>query len=814
MGSTLVRVHGFPENAGNIRRALDYACEVIPLYEKWFGPYCDTEFEIAPSFFGWNGNECSGLVLIDDRVMRLPTAGQRYLDHLVTHETCHQWWWNTVGTNGYAETFMDEGLVNCFTAMRLDAKYGRNGPLITWPKGLSWMPTIGREDLRLAGYYGWRRKGGSGPIIQDLGAMGNLNTLFSLAYDRGGKVVEMIHNRLGDVRFFAFFHKLYTDYSFKTLYYADFKRELIAFDPKGDWGRFLENWVEKHSETDWAVQHVQVGPASKTDADVRQVTVELEQRGQMTEPTVVLCRCPDGELRVPIWPDRQSYEVPGAQVQRQGKRWVVTMDAPGQPSQIEVDPDHALLDAQPDNNRWKPEISWRLTPLVSPLDLSPQFQAYDRVSLVAGPFVDQYARAGFKTGVQRVNNWQVIGWAGTEPSLSEAIFGGEATLFHTPAAGWATGVFYEEGLYNFYNDKRHSGGRFYLRRRLLESSSFIVDDPVFYEFYYGLGNEFWPGDDGRPVEQYLGAVGARYRQNTQFPYWDPVQGEIFEIAAEYGNALLGSKLDYARVVGQYGLVRKVPESWGILPNSRFALRAYGGWSWPDSASLFRLGGGQRLRALDLTSQEGSSVWLMTAEWRFPIWREINQDVLDHTLSFRHLYGEAFYDVGQSYLRGHWGPVVHGPGFGFRWDVLLFSFLEPPPSVATSPSRSASAADRLSGSGSTRCSELDSLLEMAFNLWTRTKVLTIRIKAGSVGDLNVPLGFSLRAWPDPNRQVALGIPPPILRRAAKQLCDRGFRLNRADDRKSDLVWLQSLTLAGIAKPDQALDSFWIDLPREI
>jgi len=351
------------------------------------------------------------------------------------------------------------------------------------------------------------------------------------------------------------------------------------------------------------------------------------------------------------------------------------MDAPGEPTQIEVDPDHALLDARPENNRWKPEISWRLTPLLSPLDLSAQFQAYDRVSVVAGPFVDQYARGGFKAGVQRVDRWQAIGWVGTEPALREAIFGGEATLFHTPWTGWATGVFYEEGLYNFYNDRRHSGGRVYLRKRLLESSSFIVDDPVFYEFYYGVGNEFWPGDDGRPVEQYLGAVGARYRQNTQFPYWDPVQGQIFEIAAEYGNALLGSKLDYARVVGQYGLARKVPESWGILPNSRFAFRAYGGWSWPDSASLFRLGGGQRLRALDLTSQEGSSVWLMTAEWRFPIWREINHDVLDHTLTLRHLYGAAFYDVGQSFLKDHWGPVVHGPGFGLRWDVLLFSFLE-------------------------------------------------------------------------------------------------------------------------------------------
>jgi hypothetical protein len=674
-GSTLIRVYGFPEHAFNAQHVLDYACEVFPLYEQWFGAYVDSEFEIAPSFFGWNGNECSGLVLLDDRVMRLPSAGVRYLDHLVTHETCHQWWWNTVGTDGYSETFMDEGLVNCFTALRLDEKYGRNGQLITWPKGLDWLPSIGREDLRLAGYYGWRRNGGSGPVIQDLNAMGDLQALFSLAYDRGGKVVEMIHNRLGRDRFFAFFQKLYHNYAFETLHYTDFKRELITFDPQGHWQEFLEGWLEAHNETDWVIEEVRVDSRSKTDPELRRVSVEIEQRGQMTEPTEVLCRCPQGDVRVPIWPTPDTYDVPDARVQRRGKKWVLMIDASGEPSQIEVDPDHALLDAHPDDNRWKPKIAWRLTPLLSPLDLSSQFQAYDRISVVAGPFADQYARAGFKTAVQRVNQWQVVGWVGTEPALREAIFGGEATLFHTPGPHWAVGFFYEEGLYNFYNDRRHSGGRFFLRKRLLESSSFIVDDPIFFELYYGLGNEFWPGDDGRPVNTYLGAVGARYRQNTQFPYWDPVQGELLDIAAEYGNALLGSKLNYTRVVGQYGLVRKVPESWGILPNSRFAARIYSGYSWPGSAPLFRLGGGQRLRAIDLTNQEGSSVWLVTVEWRFPLWREINRNLLDHSLTFRHLYGALFYDVGQSYLRGDWGPVVHGPGFGLRWDVILFSFLE-------------------------------------------------------------------------------------------------------------------------------------------
>jgi hypothetical protein len=676
VGATTVRVHGFPDHEANAERVLQYACEVIPLYERWFGPYFDREFEIAPSFFGWNGNECSGLVLLDDRVMRLPTAGQRYLDHLVTHETCHQWWWNVVGTDGYAETFMDEGLVNCFTALRLDAKYGRNAPLIVWPRGLDWLPTIGREDLRLAGYYGWRARGNKGSSIRDLNEIGDLNSLFSLAYDRGGKVVGMVHNRLGEEWFLAFFRQLYRDYSYETLRYDDLKRELAEFDPAGDWPAFLDGWLVEHKDTDWSVERVRVEGAAEADPEVRRVTVELMQSGEMVEPTVVLVRAGDEEVRVPIWPEADRYDVPGAAVAKQADRWVVTVDAPGRPTQVEVDPDHALLDAVPDNNRWKPEVSWRLTPLVTPLDTAGQFQAYDRPSIVAGPFIDQYARGGFKAGVQRLDRWQALGWAGAEPALSEAIFGGQAQLLNWPGPKWTAGVFYEQGLYNFYNDKRHSGGRAFLRRRLLETSSVLVDDPAFYELYMGTGYAFWEGDDGRPVHDSLTALGGRYRLSTLFPYWDPVRGKLIDVTAEYGDPAFGSSVQYVRMTGEYGRVWSFPESdVPLIARSRFAGRVYGGWAWPDTSPFFRLGGGRRLRALDLVSQEGSSVWLATAEWRMPLWRAIDRDCLDHTVTFRNLYGAAFYDVGQSYFNGRWGPVVHGPGLGLRLDVTLFAFLE-------------------------------------------------------------------------------------------------------------------------------------------
>lgn len=675
VGRVRVRVHAFPEDADNAARVLEYACEVIPLYERWFGPYYDSEFEVAASFFGWNGNECSGLVLLDRRLLRLPSVGQRYLDHLVTHETCHQWWWNVVGSDGYAETFMDEGFVNAFSAIRLDQKYGRNAPLIVWPDGLKWLPTIGREDLRLGGYYGWRARGGGGSSIQDLKAMGNLETLFSLAYDRGGKVVQMIWHRMGEDRFFGFYREMYTRYAFRTWHYADFKTELAGYDPGGDWPATLDRWLIAHEECDWAVERVEVGQGTDIDPNVRQVTVELKQNGQLVEPTIVLCREADREIRVPIWPDRCPYDVPGARVEQAGETWRVRIDTHGRPVQVEVDPDHALLDARPDNNRWRPEVGWRITPLVTPLDTSSWFQPFDRIGLVAGPFVDQYARAGMRVAAQRMDRWQISGWAGIEPSLSEMIFGGQATLLNVPDRMWNVGAYYENGLYNFHNDQRHSGGRAFLRKRLYTSSSFLVDDPAFFELYYGFGNEFWPGDDGRPTDNWLAALGGRYWMNTQFPYWDPVQGHLIELNGEYGNRAYGSPFDYVRLMGQYGFVRSLPEEWGRVSRLRFAFRAYGGWGWGDEHFLFRLGGGRRLRALDLQSEWGSAVWLLTNEVRFPLWRRIDRDAIDHIVHFKNLYGAAFVDIGQSYFNGGWGPIVFGPGVGLRLDVTLFAFLE-------------------------------------------------------------------------------------------------------------------------------------------
>ncbi len=674
-GDVNIRIVGFPEDHANSAKALDYACEVIPQYEGWFGPYPDDEFEIATSYFGWNGNECSGLVLLDDRVTKLPQAGERYIEHLVTHETMHQWFWNVVGTDGYAETFMDEGIVNGLTAKRLDEKYGRNAPLIVWDRRLTWMPTIGREDLRLSGYYGWRAKGNGGSVIRNLDEMGNLGAAFSLAYDRGGKVINMIENRLGTERFLEFLRKIYRAYAWKTMSFADFRRELVSFDHSIDWNDFLDGWLIEHRDLDWSVEAVDVGTSGEWEPHLP-VKIKLRQAGVMIEPTVVMCKVVDQELRVPIWPERGTYDVPGAHVERTGDaEWIVSVQSPGRPTQVEVDPDHALLDAVPDNNRWKPAVAWRFTPLMTPLDESSQFQAYDRVSIVSGLFVDQYERGGAKVAIQRLNKFQATFWAGTEPALREAIFGGQLQFPHFPYPKWSSGIFYEEGLYNFYNDKQHSGGRLFSRYRFLEASSFLVDDAGFVEAYYGFGNEFWAGDNGRPVSKPFAAVGGRFRLSTLFPVWNPVGGKLIDVTAEYGNRALGSTYDYVRMSLEYGIVRQLPPGFGYFSKTRLALRGFGGLGFPDNVPYFRLGGGTRLRALDLNQNLGSSVWMGSFEWRFPIVEDTDIQALDHIVRGRNINASLFYDFGASYLAGHFSPVVNGVGFGIGVDVALFSFLE-------------------------------------------------------------------------------------------------------------------------------------------
>ena len=141
---------------------------------------------------------------------------------------------------------------------------------------------------------------------------------------------------------------------------------------------------------------------------------------------------------------------------------------------------------------------------------------------------------------------------------------------------------------------------------------------------------------------------------------------------------LGSTFDYTRMTLDLGdrSARSPQGSRVWVSKTRVAVRGYGGLGFPGQRPVLparrRAGGSGPSTS---TQNIGSSVWLGTAEWRFPIWEEANVEALDHILKGRNVYGSLFYDVGQSSLKGHSSPVVNGVGVGLGVDVALFSFLE-------------------------------------------------------------------------------------------------------------------------------------------
>ena len=68
VGDVVVRCLALPEHAYYGEKAVQIACEAIPVYNRWFGPYPYTQFTIVEAYFGWNGNQCGGLVMIDERM--------------------------------------------------------------------------------------------------------------------------------------------------------------------------------------------------------------------------------------------------------------------------------------------------------------------------------------------------------------------------------------------------------------------------------------------------------------------------------------------------------------------------------------------------------------------------------------------------------------------------------------------------------------------------------------------------------------------------------------------------------------------------
>ncbi|MGL4552953.1 MAG: M1 family metallopeptidase, partial [Gemmataceae bacterium] len=574
-----VRVAAFPEHEFYAKECVKTASHALLTYSRWLGPYPYPDLTVAEAFFGWNGNECSTLIMIDERVFGMPHVAAQYVEYLLTHEVAHQYWYNLVGTNGFCETWMDEAMANHLCQRVMDEKYGKNNALMTYPKWLDWLPKIHRDDFRTGGMYGTFGRGENAAILQDMPGFGHLVTLMNLCYDKGSRVMAMIQDRMGGDRFFYdFLRVVVRKYRYRILRVADFRRELEAYTGPVDkragqsWDTFFHNWLCKDGLSDWSVERVVVAARPKCLSDpwkpcllrrhillcrgarpdedepppdgVR-VEVIIHQKREYDEPTVLGLALPghDGyPVRIPILPQAECYAVndPPAKVTRLepgpkgGVRFRVEVVVPAEPTQVAVDPDQVLVDADPANNFWHTPIRWRLTPLYTFLEETDLTNAYDRWNVTAGPWVfappyqdawfTRSAMVGARAGAYRTQRFNGGAYVGFRTDYRDVVAGVDGTWDHWPDPKMQAGFILERRLAEFNNgDEAAMRAVAWTRYIFLYTPSLYLPPAHYVEAFAAYSDNFLPYPTQRSPQgvryDRTTTLGAHYRLNYLTPYW-------------------------------------------------------------------------------------------------------------------------------------------------------------------------------------------------------------------------------------------------------------------------------------------------------
>ncbi|MFN4261111.1 MAG: M1 family aminopeptidase [Gemmataceae bacterium] len=737
-GPVAVSVLAFPEHEHYARAMVGIACEAITTYSKWFGPYPYENFTIAESYFPWNGNECSGLVMIDHRVFNMPHLAENYVDYLVSHEICHQWWYNVVGTNGYCETWMDEGLATHLSHRLLNQKHGKNNTLLKFPGWLEWLPNIRRDNYRHYGFYGSVARGETTRVVQDMEKFGHVVTLFSMCYDKGSKVTGMIEDRLGEAAFLDFLRIIYAKYYFRVLRIKDFQRELEEYTGYS-WEEFFHRWLYGEGLTDWCLEKVRI---EKTDwsrwqhpirdfdapADCRcrrpcgetayKVTVFLRQKGDFNEPTVVGFSF-DGKkecypVRVPLFPQAQVLELdepPARVVMLSADEVRLDVILPCPPTQVTVDPDHILVDRNPANNYWKPRLRWRLTPLYTQLEETDLAGDYTAWNIIAGPWVyaptfndawfTRSEMAGVRLGLYRTQQLAAGVYAAYRTDYRDIAVGVDVLRDHWPWPNTQVGFLAERHLTGTDDaDEGHADRGVLYGRYIITYGSSLYLPPFHYVDLFGaVQDDYLPSPrrmlpPGARQFNHQTLVGLHHQINYLTPYWDPAAGFRWESTYAYGLPVRGVDESYHQLFSQFSLVKSMPNLTGWLGDepagwknllegplrwlslSRWAFQLYGAIGFPTDGAFFTLGGSQLLRGFDLSDRQGNIVWVANVEWRLPVFYDVNWNFVDRTAGIRNVYVAGFYDIGDAYINNQsQGSVVHSVGGGLRVDMAWFSFIE-------------------------------------------------------------------------------------------------------------------------------------------
>ncbi len=634
------------------REALNAAKDLMASYTRQFGPYPYSEFSIAPVCLGYGGEQMGNMIFIDTRVYKLPKRIlSRYFDFLISHETGHQWFFNVLGIDEFSQMWLEEGVNSYFVLKHLEDKYGPDAEVVELPKILKWLlPNMTFRRTRDYRYQLLSRTNLNFPVVSKLSSYQEPSSIFSLAYGKGTRVVEMLHDLLGESVFNRVFARVFKDYQFKNFSIADLQK--ICQEESGqDLQWFFDEWLYSAKVCDLGIK------------SVKNQKIIVENKKDVAMPVQIQAHLADGTTESLTW---------------DGKERVKEFSLEGQSriQRVFLDPRQEILDIDKTNNNFPRKLFLKSVPLYLGLYDMPLFLPEDSYNLVVGP---ELAGNGFgmKASLQKPYDWNFYSATDYEfkEQLQHSRFGYQLNnVFHKQATAGVE-IFnttdYEDGAEDL------AGGKVYYRRELWPAAYSLTsmnDHVTVYLLRDRSLNQDIVNREGTRNVSYLkkdeAITGAALHFERATPFWDPSQGFRVDTLVENSGHFLGATQYFYRGVLDASFYK------GVTLKSKVALRFKHGWGFPTDKNLYELGGWDGLRGYDRKDVRGARTALGSLEYRFPLLDNLDLRLFDNFIGFESVGGVIFGDVGQSWYQ-NWDDVKlrKDAGLGLRFTVNLGSFLE-------------------------------------------------------------------------------------------------------------------------------------------
>jgi hypothetical protein len=204
----------------------DYAqaAEILPFYIKNIGPFSYPKLANVQSKTIFGGMENAGAIFYSENSV----TGKRKSEDLLAHEMAHQWFGDAATETDWPHLWLSEGFATEMTNLYLENKYGTD----TLRKRLE------KDRQQVISFTKKIRK----PVVDTSAANNPMTLLNANSYQKGGWVLEMLRQQLGEPVFWTAISNYYAAYQNKNASTDDLQKKFEEASGK-DLDYFFKQWL-------------------------------------------------------------------------------------------------------------------------------------------------------------------------------------------------------------------------------------------------------------------------------------------------------------------------------------------------------------------------------------------------------------------------------------------------------------------------------------------------------------------------------------------------------------------------------------------